>query len=77
MFACQTGLRFVDNIVALRWKDVKADKVTVNQAKTQILVDVNLNATAQKLLGERGKPDAPVFKLPPTMLRSRTSTTGQ
>ena len=63
LFACQTGLRFVD-IVALRWADVKADKITINQAKTDIWVDVNLNATAQKLLGERGKPDAPVFKLP-------------
>lgn len=48
LFSCQTGRRFVDN-VALHWADVKADKVAVNQAKTAILVDVNLNATLKNL----------------------------
>lgn len=63
LFACNTGLRFVD-IKALKWKYIKGDSLQMNQAKTDIAVNVFLNENAKKFLPERGKDEEFVFKLP-------------
>ena len=63
LFACNTGLRFVD-IKALKWKYIKGDSLQMNQAKTDISVNVFLNANAKRFLYERGKDEEFVFNLP-------------
>lgn len=63
LFACNTGLRFVD-IKALKWKYIKGDSLQMNQAKTDIAVNVFLNENAKKFLHDRGKDEEFVFKLP-------------
>jgi integrase/recombinase XerD len=63
LFACNTGLRFVD-IKALKWYNVKAEAVEVVQAKTDVMVKVGINQNAKAFLAERGKDDEAVFKLP-------------
>ncbi|GGD60733.1 tyrosine recombinase [Emticicia aquatilis] len=63
LFACNTGLRFVD-IKALKWKYIKGDSLQMNQAKTDITVNLFLNANAKKFLPERKKDDDFVFNLP-------------
>lgn len=63
LFACNTGLRFVD-IKALKWRYIKGDSLQMNQAKTDITVNLFLNTNAKKFLPERGKDDDFVFNLP-------------
>jgi integrase/recombinase XerD len=63
LFACVTGLRFCD-IVALRWGNINAGSLKINQAKTSRSVITNLNPTAKKLLGEPSKATEAVFSLP-------------
>ncbi|MFD2519886.1 tyrosine-type recombinase/integrase [Emticicia soli] len=63
LFACNTGLRFVD-IKALKWQNIKDDSVQIRQAKTDINVKVFLNTNAKQFLGERGKEEEYVFSLP-------------
>jgi integrase len=63
LFACNTGLRFVD-IKALKWKYIKGDSLQMNQAKTDVTVNLFLNANAKKYLPKRGKDDEFVFNLP-------------
>jgi integrase/recombinase XerD len=50
--------------VALRWEHIKDHVLSMKQAKTEQRVEVQLNVTAVKLLGERGKPNEAIFKLP-------------
>ena len=63
LFACNTGLRFVD-IKALKWLNIKKDKIQIEQSKTDIKVDIFLNENAKQFLGERGKDEENVFTLP-------------
>jgi len=63
LFACNTGLRFCD-VLALRWKHIQGGALAMPQQKTGERVAVNLNATAQRLLGVPGKPEEAVFTLP-------------
>jgi integrase/recombinase XerD len=63
MFACNTGLRFGD-IKSLRWQDINGPELFFVQNKTKEVLRLKLNKNALKLIGERGKPDAPVFVLP-------------
>jgi integrase/recombinase XerD len=67
LFACFTGLRWVD-VEALTWTNIHKTEdglqLKVKQAKTEIDVMVNLNATARKVLGELGKRTDKVFTLP-------------
>ncbi len=63
LFACNTGLRFVD-IKALKWKNIKDGKVEIDQAKTGINVAVELNENANQFLGVRGGEEESVFVLP-------------
>jgi integrase/recombinase XerD len=63
LFACNTGLRFVD-IKSLKWKHIKDDKVQINQTKTDVNVKVDLNNNAKQFLDERGNEEDLVFKLP-------------
>lgn len=63
LFACNTGLRFVD-IKALKWRNIKDGKVKIDQAKTGVNVEVELNENASKFLGGRGGEEECVFKLP-------------
>ncbi len=63
LFACNTGLRFVD-IKALKWQNIKTDMVEVVQAKTDVKVKISINENAKAFLAERGKDDEAVFRLP-------------
>jgi integrase/recombinase XerD len=63
LFACNTGLRFVD-IKALKWQHVKAEAVEIVQAKTDVSVKIGINDNAQAFLPKRGNDDEAVFKLP-------------
>lgn len=63
LFACNTGLRFVD-VKALKWQHIKAEAVEMVQAKTNEAVKIELNPNAKAFLSQRGKDDEAVFKLP-------------
>lgn len=63
LFACNTGLRFVD-IKALKWENIKGDNLVLKQAKTDINVKIFLNENAKQFLGNKGKEDEFVFNLP-------------
>ena len=62
LFCTVTGLRWAD-VSILTWGDINGREMTVHQVKTGIDVFVNLNDTALKLLGRRGKPSVRVFNL--------------
>ncbi len=62
LFACNTGLRFVD-IKALKWQNIKTDSVEIVQAKTDVPVKISINTNALVFLGVRGKDDEAVFRL--------------
>lgn len=63
LFACNTGLRLCD-VNTLRWTNIQRGMLRLQQQKTRQIVWVNLNATAQKLLGPAGRNEEPVFALP-------------
>jgi integrase/recombinase XerD len=65
LFSCLTGLRFVD-VNKLTWKsvDVKNQTLTIIQSKTTRKVNMKLHATAMFILGESGKKDELIFRLP-------------
>lgn len=63
LFACNTGLRWVD-IVALKWENVKQDSVKFVQSKTNEPLEVTLNDNAKKFLANRQEPQKKVFTLP-------------
>jgi integrase len=65
LFACYTGLRISD-IRALTWKDVQNNRIEIKMQKTDDVLYVDLNDSAQDLLGFRCKQasDASVFTLP-------------
>lgn len=69
LFACNTGLRFVD-IKALQWKNITGDVLTIEQSKTKDKakdggkVEIVLNPTAKALLGTPANKEEFVFKLP-------------
>ena len=66
LFGCLTGLRNCD-IRSLTWADVhKQDgytRIIFRQAKTHGQEYLDISAQASSLMGERGKPDSPVFPL--------------
>lgn len=63
LFACNTGLRFCD-VKILKWANVQGGTLKVQQQKTGHYVLINLNKSAQKLLGVVGKAEDLVFDLP-------------
>lgn len=69
LFACNTGLRFVD-IKALQWKNITNDVLTIEQSKTKDKAkdggkaEIVLNPTAKELLGMPAKKEDYIFKLP-------------
>jgi integrase/recombinase XerD len=63
LFSTVTGLRWAD-VKALTWSCINGREMTVTQTKTDDEVQINLNDTAIKLIGKRGKPADPVFELP-------------
>lgn len=65
LYSCVTGLRWVD-VKPLKWKSINLSNryMSIQQSKTDGSVQINLNDTAIKLLGEPGKPEELVFKLP-------------
>ena len=65
LLSCLTGLRFVD-VNKLTWKsvDVKSQTLTIIQSKTTRKVNMKLHATAMYILGDAGKKDDLIFKLP-------------
>lgn len=63
LLACNTGLRYSD-VNTLRWKHYQEGRIRIVQNKTQKPVIINLNASAQRLLGPPGKADELIFTLP-------------
>ena len=65
LFSLNTGLRYCD-IKVLKWQNINQEQIIIkSQQKTDKPVYIDLNNTAQKLLGEnRGKYDELVFHLP-------------
>ena len=63
LFSLNTGLRFCDTNNLL-WRNIDGSKVKMVQNKTKGEVVIDLNNTALKLLGERGKSAEKVFILP-------------
>lgn len=65
ILCCCTGLRFCD-VVDLKYSniDFASGKMKIDQAKTGKPVNIDLNTTARKIIGEPGDPDARVFELP-------------
>ncbi len=63
LFACNTGLRWCD-VKTLQWKHIQTGSLQMTQQKTGKPVIINLNPTAQRLLGATGKPAESVFTLP-------------
>lgn len=63
LLACNTGLRYSD-VKVLQWKHYQEGRLRIIQNKTQKPVIINLNVTAQRLLGQPGQPDDFVFTLP-------------
>jgi site-specific recombinase XerD len=65
IFSCCTGLRFCD-IIALKYSDIdfSTGKMKIDQQKTGKMVNIDLNTTARKILGEPGSPNEFVFELP-------------
>jgi integrase len=65
LFSCFCGLRFGD-VRELLWQNIHGKDVEITQEKTKEAIYVPLSKTALTILGERGKPDEKVFKLPTT-----------
>ncbi len=63
LFACNTGLRWCD-VKVLTWRHIQSGAIQMTQQKTGKPVIINLNATAQRLMGIAGKAEEPVFVLP-------------
>ncbi len=63
LLANLTGLRYCD-LVALKWKHVKGDKIQINQQKTKEPIKVVINTDAKHFLGVPKPPNEPIFKLP-------------
>lgn len=63
LFCCVSGLRWID-VSNLKWSNIDGKIMSITQSKTERQISVNLNDTAMKLLGTRGKADDLVFKLP-------------
>ena len=53
LFACFTGLRYCD-VKEVTWGHINNQNLKIKQAKTGKPVSINLNTTAQKLIGESG-----------------------
>ncbi len=70
LFACNTGLRHID-IKNLTWnkiheKEINNKKslfVEINQQKTKEPIQIKLNETAKKLIGEKKEPEKFVFNI--------------
>jgi integrase len=65
LFACMTGLRWID-IAGLRWYnyDHTSGVLSLTQEKTGEDVTLAINSTAKALLGEPGEQAAKIFDLP-------------
>lgn len=63
LFSCLTGLRFCD-INILQWQHINAKVLKITQQKTSKPVTIILNENAIQILGEAGKRNEIVFKLP-------------
>lgn len=63
IFACYTGLRISD-IMALQWKDIDGDQITIRQKKTKGLVRIPLLDGAKRILESRVGKNGRIFDLP-------------
>jgi integrase len=75
LFCLCTGLRFVD-VKALKYSniDFSSARLKIDQQKTGSPVNVDLNQSALKLMGEPGTPDDFVFDLPGRKWATKTIT---
>jgi integrase/recombinase XerD len=67
-FCLNTGLRFCD-VYQVKWRNISDNQIKIIQSKTKnssknSFLVVDLNRTAQKLIGNRKEPDDLVFNLP-------------
>jgi integrase len=64
LFSCYTGLR-VSDVQALTWDNVRNGRIELRVKKTNTPDWIDLSPIVVKLLGNPGKQDELVFKLPP------------
>jgi integrase/recombinase XerD len=62
LFACNTGLRFVE-INALKWENLRGEEVVIEQAKTGVKAQIPLNANALSIINTIEKKNEFVFNL--------------
>ncbi len=67
ILSCCTGLRYCD-VKELKYKDIdfSSGKLKIDQQKTGHMVNIDLNPTAKKIIGEPGDPQSLVFEFPST-----------
>jgi integrase/recombinase XerD len=63
LFACNTGLRYCD-IKEITWVNINDGILKVTQAKTGKPVIMQLNKSAQRIIGSKGTLNEKLFKLP-------------
>jgi integrase len=63
LFGCYTGLRLSD-IRALKWKNIKGDKIEVTMKKTKEPVYLPIHEVAKKIMGERKEEEDSIFNIP-------------
>ena len=63
LFSLNTGLRWCD-VNTITWKQIDNNKLKLSQQKTGGEVNIDLNNTALKLIGSRGKSIEKIFLLP-------------
>ena len=63
IFACFTGLGYAE-CKALKWENIKNDKLDIKRTKSEIPVNNNLSSTAKKILDKCDKNSEFIFNLP-------------
>jgi integrase/recombinase XerD len=68
LFSLNTGLRFCD-VKELSWRNIDNNRLNFTQSKVErssirATLSMTLNNNATKLIGDKGKPDEIIFKLP-------------
>ncbi|MBS1779710.1 MAG: site-specific integrase [Bacteroidetes bacterium] len=66
LFSCFTGLRYCD-VSRLKWGNITNGKVSLVQAKTGYVVDIELHINATRFLTDKKDDNSLVFDLPSTL----------
>ncbi len=62
LFACHTGLGMAE-LRMLKWSNIDNGRLITNREKTTISINIKLSESALRMIGEKGKPDEPIFNL--------------